>query len=47
MVRYPLLGLFLLGMPLRDVARVMMNAVRFGATKPVLEVAEMRALAAR
>ena len=44
---YPLLGLFFPGMPLRDVARAMINAVRFGAPKPVLEVAGMKALAAR
>ena len=35
------------GMPLRDVARAMINAVRFGAPQHVLEVPDIRALAAR
>jgi hypothetical protein len=32
-------------MALRDLARAMINAVRFGAPKPVLEVADMLQLA--
>ncbi|HEV8248152.1 MAG TPA: hypothetical protein VGP93_20395, partial [Polyangiaceae bacterium] len=46
-VLYPLLNLFFPGMPLRDVARAMLNAVRYGAPKQVLEVPDMRELAAR
>jgi uncharacterized protein YbjT (DUF2867 family) len=46
-VLYPILTLFFPGMPLSDVARAMINAVRHGAPKPVLEVADMRELAAR
>lgn len=46
-VLYPLLNLVFPGMPLRDVARAMINAVRLGAAKQVLEVADIRALAAR
>jgi hypothetical protein len=34
-------------MPLRDVARAMIQAVRAGAPKGVLEVADIRALAAQ
>jgi len=44
---YPLFSLFFPGMPLRDVARAMIHAVRFGAPKQVLEVKDMRALAAK
>jgi uncharacterized protein YbjT (DUF2867 family) len=44
---YPVLNLFFPGMALRDVARAMINAVRFGQPKPVLEVADLRELAAR
>jgi uncharacterized protein YbjT (DUF2867 family) len=44
-VLYPLFNLFFPGMSLRDVARAMLNAARFGAPKQVLEVADMRALA--
>lgn len=44
---YPVLNLFFPGMPLRDVARAMINAARFGAPKAVLEVADLRELAAR
>lgn len=44
---YPILNLVFPGMPLRDVARAMLNAVRFGAPKQVLEVPDMRELAAR
>lgn len=46
-ILYPILTLVFPGMQLRDVARAMINAVRFGAPKPVLEVAELRELAAR
>ncbi len=46
-ILFPILGLFFPGMSLADVARAMINAVRFGAPKPVLEVADMRQLAAR
>ena len=41
-VVYPLLNLFFPGMRLSDVGRAMINAVRFGAPKPVLEVADIR-----
>jgi uncharacterized protein YbjT (DUF2867 family) len=44
---YPLARLFFPGMPLRDVARAMINAVRSGAPKQVLEVPDIRALAAK
>lgn len=46
MVVYPLLELFFPGMRLSDVGRAMINAVRFGAPKQVLEVADIRQLAA-
>ena len=46
-VLYPMLNLFFPGMALSDLARAMINAVRFGASKGVLEVADMRQLAAR
>lgn len=46
-VLYPLLNLFFPGMDLADVARAMINAARFGAPKGVLEVADLRELAAR
>jgi uncharacterized protein YbjT (DUF2867 family) len=46
-VLYPLLSLFFSGMRLSDVGRAMINAVRFGAPKPVLEVADIRQLAAQ
>ncbi len=46
-VLYPVLNLVFPGMPLRDVARAMINAVRFGAPKGVLEVPDIRQLAAR
>jgi len=45
-VLYPLLNLVFPGMPLSDVARAMINAVRFGFSKQVLEVPDMRELAA-
>jgi uncharacterized protein YbjT (DUF2867 family) len=44
---YPLARLFFPSMQLRDVARAMINAVRFGAPKPLLEVKDIRALAAK
>ena len=47
LVLYPVASLFFPSMPLRDVARAMINAVRFGAPKQVLEVADMKALAAK
>jgi hypothetical protein len=46
-VLYPILSLFFPGMSLKDVAQAMINAVRYGAPKHVLEVADMRELAAR
>ncbi|HEX2735467.1 MAG TPA: NAD-dependent epimerase/dehydratase family protein [Polyangiaceae bacterium] len=46
-VLYPLLALFFPGMALRDVGRAMINCVRYGAPKGVLEVPDIRALAAR
>lgn len=45
-ILYPILNLFLPGMPLVDLARAMINAVRYGAPKNVLEVPDLRALAA-
>jgi uncharacterized protein YbjT (DUF2867 family) len=47
LVAYPLIGLFFPGMALADVGRAMINAVRRGAPKSVLEVADIRALSAR
>ncbi len=47
LVAYPVMNLFFPGMRLEDVARAMVNAARLGAPKAVLEVADMRALAAR
>jgi uncharacterized protein YbjT (DUF2867 family) len=46
-VLYPMLSVFFPGMPLRDVARAMINAARFGAPKQVLEVPDIRQLATR
>jgi len=46
-VIYPIMSLFFPGMHLRDVARAMINAVRSGAPKHVLEVPDIRALAAQ
>jgi uncharacterized protein YbjT (DUF2867 family) len=46
-ILYPLLNLVFPGMKLSDLGRAMINAVRFGAPKQVLEVADMRELAAR
>ena len=45
-ILYPLLTLVFPGMLLRDVARAMIHAVRYGAPKQVLEVADMRQLLA-
>jgi uncharacterized protein YbjT (DUF2867 family) len=45
-VLYPLLSLIFPGMPLRDVARAMIQAVRAGAPRPILEVPDLRQLAA-
>lgn len=44
---YPLFSLIFPGMSLRDAARAMINAALVGAPKQVLEVADMRQLAAR
>jgi uncharacterized protein YbjT (DUF2867 family) len=46
-VLYPLFNLIFPGMSLRDVGRAMINAVRHGAPKHVLEVPDMRQLALR
>jgi uncharacterized protein YbjT (DUF2867 family) len=46
-ILYPVFNLIFPGMTLADVARAMMNAVRYGAPKHVLEVPDMRELAAR
>lgn len=46
-VLYPVLNLFFPGMELRDVARAMINAVRLGYPKRVLEVADLRELATK
>lgn len=42
---YPLLRLVFPGLTMTEVARSMINTVRFGAPKPVLEAVDMRALA--
>ncbi len=47
LVFYPVLNLFFPGLPLSEVARAMLNAVRFGAPKTVLEAKDMKALAQR
>jgi uncharacterized protein YbjT (DUF2867 family) len=47
LVLYPVLSLFFPSMPLKDVGRAMINAVRFGCPKQVLEVPDIRELAAR
>lgn len=47
LVLYPLLALLFPAMSLRDVARALIHCVRFGSGKHVLEVEEMRAMAAR
>jgi uncharacterized protein YbjT (DUF2867 family) len=46
-ILYPVLGIFFPAMPLKDVAQAMINAVRFGAPRQVLEVPDVRELAAR
>lgn len=47
LVAYPLMNLFFPGMHLRDVGQAMINAVKSGAPKSVLEVKDMRALASK
>jgi uncharacterized protein YbjT (DUF2867 family) len=47
LILYPLARLFFPSMPLRDVGRAMIHAVRFGAPKQVLEVSDIKALAAK
>jgi hypothetical protein len=44
---YPLARLFFPSMLLRDLGRAMIHAARFGAPKQVLEVTDMKALAAK
>jgi uncharacterized protein YbjT (DUF2867 family) len=46
-ILYPLFSLIFPGMSLRDVGRAMINAALVGAPKQVLEVPDMRQLAAR
>jgi uncharacterized protein YbjT (DUF2867 family) len=46
-VLYPVMNLVFPGMPLKDVAQAMLNAVRFGAPKQILEVPDIRELAKR
>jgi hypothetical protein len=47
LVFYPLLNLFFPGLPLSEVARAMLNAVRLGASKTVLEAKDIKELAQR
>ena len=47
LVLYPLLSLFFPGIPLRQVGVAMINCVRFGAPKNVLEAQDIKAQAAR
>jgi uncharacterized protein YbjT (DUF2867 family) len=47
LVFYPLLSLFFPGIPLREVGRAMINCVRFGAPKTVLEAKDIREEAQR
>jgi uncharacterized protein YbjT (DUF2867 family) len=47
LVLYPVLNLFLPGIPLRQVGLAMINCVRFGAPKGVLEAADIKAQAER
>jgi hypothetical protein len=42
LIFYPLLNLFFRGMPLRQVGLAMINCVRFGAPKPVLEASDIK-----
>jgi uncharacterized protein YbjT (DUF2867 family) len=44
---FPVAALFFPAIPLRDIARAMTNAVRLGAPKQVLEVPDIKELAAR
>lgn len=46
-ILFPILSLFFPGITLAQLGRAMINAVRFGAPKGVLEVADIRELAAR
>jgi uncharacterized protein YbjT (DUF2867 family) len=46
-ILFPILSVFFPGMQLRNVARAIINAVRYGAPKGVLEVKDIRELAAR
>lgn len=46
-ILYPVMSLVFPGMPLKDVAVAMLNAVRYGAPKQVLEVPDIRELAKR
>jgi uncharacterized protein YbjT (DUF2867 family) len=47
LVFYPLLALFFPGLPLREVGLAMLNCVRFGAPKGVLEAGDIKAQARR
>jgi len=47
LVAYPLLDLFFPGLTLSEVGRAMINAVRFGAAKTVLEAKDIKELAQR
>ncbi|HWZ91408.1 MAG TPA: NAD-dependent epimerase/dehydratase family protein [Polyangiaceae bacterium] len=47
LVFYPLLNLFFPGLRLSEVARAMINSVRFGASQSVLEAKDIQALAER
>ncbi len=47
LVFYPVLNWFLPGLPLSEVARAMINSVRFGAPSSVLEAKDLKALAER
>jgi uncharacterized protein YbjT (DUF2867 family) len=47
LVLYPLLNLFFAGIPLRQVGLAMINCVRFGATKAVLEARDIEEQARR
>jgi len=47
LVFYPLLNLFFPGLPLREVGLAMINCVRFGSQKKLLEAPDMKAQAQR
>jgi hypothetical protein len=47
LVLYPLLNLFFPGIPLRQVGLAMINCVRFGAPKGVLEAKDIKDQAER